>query len=144
MPVLGFIKIAVGIYDFKYFTRGRNLSAPQYSKQMNTTVIASKFVKWEVPELNTLKNSKAYLLREKLNTGNKLTREEKNWITEKVNHNTYFKNAIPLQGYRFDFSDILKTYVVKQYGQYQEYKAIDRTSLRAMIYGRIDKIIEDK
>jgi hypothetical protein len=97
-----------------------------------------------VPELNTLKNSKAYLLREKLNIGEKLTREEKNWITEKVNHNTYFKSAIPLQGYRFDFSDILKTYVVKQYGQYQEYKAIDRTSLRAMIYGRIDKIIEDK
>ncbi len=97
-----------------------------------------------MPELNTLKNSKAYLLREKLNIGEKLTREEKNWITEKVNHNTYFKSAIPLQGYRFDFSDILKTYVVKQYGQYQEYKAIDRTSLRAMIYGRIDKIIEDK
>ena len=111
---------------------------------MNTTAIATKFVKWDVPELNTLKNSKTYLLREKLNIGEKLTREEKNWITEKVNHNTYFKSAIPLQGYRFDFSDILKTYVVKQYGQYQEYKAIDRTSLRAMIYGRIDKIIEDK
>ena len=79
-----------------------------------------------------------------MNIGEKLTREEKNWVTEKVNHNTYFKSAIPLQGYRFDFSDILKTYVVKQYGQYQEYKAIDRTSLRAMIYGRIDKIIEDK
>ncbi len=111
---------------------------------MNTTAIATKFVKWDVPELNTLKNSKTYLLREKLNIGEKLTREEKNWVTEKVNHNTYFKSAIPLQGYRFDFSDILKTYVVKQYGQYQEYKAIDRTSLRAMIYGRIDKIIEDK
>ena len=111
---------------------------------MNTTAIATPFVKWDVPKLNTLKNSKAYLLREKLNIGEKLTREEKNWITEKVNHNTYFKSAIPLQGYRFDFSDILKTYVVKQYGQYQEYKAIDRTSLRAMVYGRIDKIIEDK
>ena len=111
---------------------------------MNTTAIATKFVKWDVPELNTLKNSKTYLLREKLNIGEKLTREEKNWVTEKVNHNAYFKSAIPLQGYRFDFSDVLKTYVVKQYGQYQEYKAIDRTSLRAMIYGRIDKIIEDK
>lgn len=111
---------------------------------MNTTAIATKFVKWDVPELNKLKNTKAYLLREKLNIGEKLTREEKNWVTEKVNHNAYFKSAIPLQGYRFDFSDVLKTYVVKQYGQYQEYKAIDRTSLRAMIYGRIDKIIEDK
>lgn len=126
------------------FHTGQSLSAPQYPKKMNTTAIATKFVKWDVPELNTLRNSKVYLLRKKLNTGEKLDREEKNWITENVNHNTYFKSAIPLQGYRFDFSDILKTYVVKQYGQYQEYKAIDRTSLRAMIYGRIDKIIEDK
>lgn len=82
------------------------------------------------------------MLREKLNVGNKLNRDEKNWITEQVNHNSYFKNAIPLHGYCFDFSDILKTYVVKQYGQYIEYKAIDRTSLRSMLYGRIDKIIE--
>lgn len=91
-----------------------------------------------------MSNSKVYILREKLNTGEKLSRDEKNWITENVNHNLYFKSAIPLQGYRFDFSDILKTFIVKQYGQYQEYKAIDRTSLRTIIYGRIDKIIEDK
>jgi len=106
------------------------------------TTIASKFVKWEVPELDTLKGSKVYQLREKLNAGERFSREEKNWIAEKVNGNSYFKNAIPLSGYRFDFSEILKTYVVKQYGSYQEYRAIDKTSLRAMIYGRIDKIIE--
>ena len=106
------------------------------------TAIANKFVTWEVPELNTLKGSKVYQLREKMNAGGKLSREEKNWIAEKVNNNCYFKNAIPLSGYRFDFSEILKTYVVKQYGSYQEYRAIDKTSLRAMIYGRIDKIIE--
>lgn len=79
---------------------------------MNTTAIAVKFVKWDVPELNTLSNSKVYILREKLNTGEKLSRDEKNWITENVNHNLYFKSAIPLQGYRFDFSDILKTFIV--------------------------------
>ena len=106
--------------------------------------VATKFVKWEVPSLESLHECKVYRLRMKVNNGGVLNREEKNWITEKVNHNAYFKSAIPLQGYRFDFSDILKTYVVKQYGQYQEYKAIDRTSLRAMVYGRIDKIIEDK
>jgi len=104
--------------------------------------IATKFVMWEIPELDTLKCSKVYQLREKLNTGEKLSREEKNWIAEKVNHNCFFKNAIPLSGYRFDFSEILKTYVVKQYGSYQEYRAIDKTSIRAMLYGRIDKIIE--
>lgn len=106
------------------------------------TAIATKFVKWDVPELHTLNGSKVYLLREKVIAGEKLSREEKNWIAEKVNHNSYFKNAIPLSGYRFDFSEILKTYVVKQYGSYQEYRAIDKTSLRAMLYGRIEKIIE--
>lgn len=111
---------------------------------MTTTAIATKFVKWDIPELDALKGSRVYQLREKVNAGEKLSREEKNWIAEKVNHNSYFKNAIPLSGYRFDFSEILKTYIVKQYGSYQEYRAIDKTSLRAMIYGRIDKIIEVK
>ncbi|MDR0231978.1 MAG: molybdenum ABC transporter ATP-binding protein [Dysgonamonadaceae bacterium] len=104
--------------------------------------IAQKFVSGEVPELITLAESKVYRLREKLNSGEKLCREEKNWITEEVNNNGYFKNAIPLQGYRFDFSDVLKTFIVKRYGRYNEYRAIDRTSLRTVIYGRIEKIVE--
>lgn len=104
--------------------------------------IAIKFVKWEIPPLETLTGSKVYALRQRLNTGDKLTRDEKNWITENVNHNAYFKSAVPLSGWRFDFSDVLKTYVVKQYGSYQEYRAIDKTSLRTMLYGRIDRIIE--
>lgn len=104
--------------------------------------IAHKFVKWEVPELATLVESKVYRLREKLNNGVKLDRNEKNWITENVNQNSYFKNAIPFQGYCFDFSDVLKTYLVKQYGSYQEYRAMDKTSLQAAVYGKIDRIIE--
>ena len=107
---------------------------------MNT--IATKFVRHEVPELKTLKNAKAYQLREKLNNGGKLIRAEKNWIAEAVNRNTYFKKAIPIMGYRFGFEDILKTYVVKQYGSWQEYNAPDITSLRNFIFGRIDKIVE--
>ena len=104
--------------------------------------IAIKFVKWEIPPLETLTGSKEYDLRQRLNAGDKITRDEKNWITEKVNHNTYFKSAIPLGGWCFDFSDVLKTFVVKQYGSYQEYRAIDKTSLRTMLYGRIDRILE--
>ncbi|MDC2215916.1 conserved hypothetical protein [uncultured Dysgonomonas sp.] len=104
--------------------------------------IAIKFVKWEIPPLETLTGSKVYALRQRLNTGDKLTRDEKNWITENVSHNAYFKSAVPLSGWRFDFSDVLKTYVVKQYGSYQEYRAIDKTSLRTILYGRIDRIIE--
>ena len=104
--------------------------------------IAIKFVKWEIPPLETLTGSKVYALRQRLNTGDKLTWDEKNWITENVSHNAYFKSAVPLSGWRFDFSDVLKTYVVKQYGSYQEYRAIDKTSLRTILYGRIDRIIE--
>ena len=33
-------------------------------------------------------------------------------------------------------------FVVKQYGQYQEYRAVDKTSLRTLLYGRIEHIIE--
>ena len=46
--------------------------------------IAFKFVKWDVPELTTLKDCKVYRLRECLNNGGKLTRDDKNWLTEQV------------------------------------------------------------
>jgi hypothetical protein len=106
--------------------------------------IANKFVSWEVPALETLTGSKEYTLRQKLNEKGRLNRDEKNWITQNVNGNCYFKNAIPLHGYRFSFSDVLRIFVVKQYGSYQEYRAIDKTSLRALICGRIERIIELK
>ncbi|AKK71891.1 molybdenum ABC transporter ATP-binding protein [Chryseobacterium gallinarum] len=104
--------------------------------------IATKFVRHEVPELETLKFSKVYQLREKLNKGDKLNRAEKNWLAEAVNRNVFFKRAVPLQGYRFGFEDVLKTYIVKQYGSWQEYNAPDKTSLRSIVYGRIDQIAE--
>ena len=86
--------------------------------------------------------SKVYGLRTKLNNGEKLSREEKDWLTRNVNSNTYFKSAVPLQGWMFDFSDILRTYIVKQYGHWAEYKATDKTALRSFLYGRIDSIVE--
>ena len=106
------------------------------------TTIARKFVKWDVKPLDTLKDSKVYILRQKVNDNGKLSRDEKNWITKHVNSNVCFKYAIPLMGWCFDFSDILKTFIVKQYGGWTEYKAIDKTSLREMLIGRIDKIVE--
>ena len=70
--------------------------------------------------------------------------EKKNWLCEVVNTNTYFRTAVPLMGYRFDFFDVLKKYLVNQYGQWTEYYAPDRTSLRAYLYGRINQIVELK
>lgn len=104
--------------------------------------IATKFVKWDVPELTTLQDSRVYKLRERLNNGGKLNREEKNWITRNVWESIYFKQGIALSGYRFDFSDVLKRYFVKQYGYISEYYAIDKTALRSVLYGRIEVIVE--
>ena len=60
--------------------------------------MATKFVEWEVPELDTLQDSKVYRLRNKLNNGGKMNREEKDWLTHNVNFNTYFTTAVPLMG----------------------------------------------
>lgn len=109
---------------------------------MEIKAIATKFVRHDVPELETLKFSTVYQLREKLNKGDKMNRTEKNWLAEAVNRNAFFKKAVPLRGYRFGFEDVLKTYIVKQYDHWQEYSAPDKTSLRTIIYGRIDQIAE--
>ena len=111
-------------------------------KQSIMSEIAYKFVQWEVPELEALKGSKVYELRERICRGESLTRAEKNWITEKVNTNSFFRRSIPLSGYCFDFSDVPKRYFVKQYDHIQEYYAMDKTSLRACLYGRVQEIYE--
>lgn len=92
--------------------------------------------------IENVKGSKAYQLAEKVNNGEKLTREEKNWISDNVNKNSYSKSGIPVLGVMFNFAAILKTFVVKQYGDIQEYKAIDKTAIRSFTYGRIDYIKE--
>ena len=49
--------------------------------------VAMKFVQWDVPELEKLKGCRVYQLREQLDNGDKLSREDKNWITRKeVSH----------------------------------------------------------
>jgi hypothetical protein len=106
------------------------------------TPIATRFVDWDIPELSTLQDSKVYQLRVQLNEGTPMSRQQKNWLTDSVNSNTYFKRAVPLMGYRFDFSDILKRYFVKQYGHIAEYYAVDKTALRTFLCSRIDEIIE--
>ncbi len=104
--------------------------------------LATKFVQWDVQPLETLRASKVYLLRAKLNRGERMSREEKDWLCEAVNSNSYFRTAVPLMGYSFDFFDVLKKYLVNQYGQWTEYYAPDRTSLRAYLYGHINQIVE--
>ena len=106
------------------------------------TQIAMKFVQWDVPELDGLKDSKVYRLRERLKNGDKLTREEKNWFSRNVCEWWRFRWGFACGGYIFDFSDVRKRYFVKQYGHITEYYAIDKTALRSMLYGRIEVIVE--
>lgn len=47
-----------------------------------------------------------------------------------------------LMGWSYDFRGYLKRYLVKQYGQWTEYYAPNRTLLRKAVYGRIDEITE--
>nr|WP_311520726.1 molybdenum ABC transporter ATP-binding protein [uncultured Porphyromonas sp.] len=104
--------------------------------------MATEFVTWETNPLESLAESKVYQLRVKLNKGGLMTRDEKNWLAEAVNSNGYFRTAVPLMGYRFDFFDILKKYLVNQYGQWAEYYAPDRTSLKNYLVGQVSQIVE--
>lgn len=101
-----------------------------------------KFVSWDVQPLDNLRECTVYKVYEKVAKGEKLTRDEKNYITSKVNTNCHFRDGIALLGWRFPFSKVLHTFIVKQYGTWQEYRAVDKTSLRAHIYGRIEKIVK--
>ncbi len=105
-------------------------------------MIATQFVQWEIQPLENLNGSRVYQLREKLNNGQVMNRAEKDWLAENVRNNAYFRTAVPLMGYRFDFSDVLRKFLVNQYGQWNEYYAPDKTSLRNTLYGTINQIVE--
>ena len=42
----------------------------------------------------------------------------------------------------YDFSPVLKRYLLKQYAQWYELYAVDKTALRYTVYGRIHEIVE--
>lgn len=119
-----------------------NCSSSHYRNNSGLSEVATKFVTWETNPLESLAESKVYQLRVKLNDGGLMSREEKNWLAEAVNTNSCFRTAVPLQGYRFDFFDVLKKYLVNQYGHWAEYYAPDRTSLRSHLIGQVIQIVE--
>ena len=93
--------------------------------------IAYKFAKWEVSPLEDLKDCKVYLLKEKVLKGEILSREEKDWIYEFLRQNSYSRVGIPLLGWMFDFSEILKMFYVEYtYGIIEKVYAPDKMSIR--------------
>lgn len=101
--------------------------------------IAYKFVTWDVAPLETFENTLVYKAKEKLLNGKKLTREEKDKI---VSSFTFKNGVIKMGGWAFSFRNEMKTYLVKQYDSWQEYMAFDKTSLKTILYGKIQRIVE--
>ena len=105
-------------------------------------MVAYKFVKWDVPKLNTLVGTQPYRLKIKVLNKERLTREEKNALFNRLATCSYSKVGIALGGWMFNFSEVLKTYYVKfTYGHIQEYYAPDKTSIR-MNLSNIRRIVE--
>lgn len=75
-----------------------NCTSSHYRNNITLSVVATKFVTWETNPLESLSESKVYQLRLKLNKGGLMTHDEKNWLAEAVNSNSYFRTSVPLQG----------------------------------------------
>lgn len=59
-------------------------------------------------------------------------------------HNVKQSGMVKIMGYRYNFRPYLKRYVYKQYGSWHESFAPNKTTLRKVIIGRIDQILEAK
>lgn len=103
-----------------------------------------KFVDWEVPTLEQLKDAKAVKLRQQIDNGQPLSRQDKDWITKEVKSNMRFSRAIPVMGWCIPFADVLHRFIVRQHGRWHEVWAIDKTAIRHTTNGRIDEIVELK
>jgi len=58
------------------------------------------------------------------------------------NDNLRKEGTYMISGWAFNFRPFLKRYLVKQYGQWQEYYAPNKSLLRKSTYGKITEIIE--
>lgn len=90
-----------------------------------------KFVSWDVRPLETLSESRTYKLWEKLENGEKLTRDEKN-AAYGLTHD--------LLGWRFHYSGLKRFIFKKRHYGWIECYAYDKTSVRANNTGVLEII----
>lgn len=102
-------------------------------------LIAYKFVTWDIKPLEEYEFTLPYRAKVKLLNGEKLTRKEKDMLASSV---FYSFGVIKMGGWAFDFRPYVKRYLVKQYDGWREYRAFDKTSLKKMLFGKIEKIVE--
>ena len=107
---------------------------------MKGKTIAYKFVKWEVPEKPNTETTR--LLEKATSNFNGLNKNEKNKIAEILyglgggSSSTY-----KLGGWAWPMSRYLPKILVKQHGNWQEYYAPDKTSLREALGGTIQEMV---
>lgn len=114
------------------------------NKIITQQMIAVPFVK-DAKDLENYSNSRAYILKVKCLKGEKLTREEKNWITEKINSSVFYSDSICVMGWKFDFSDYLRKFIykLKHSTNWYEIMAFDKTSARnCLAYDKRCKMID--
>ena len=101
--------------------------------------IATKFVTHDITPLETYVNTTPYRLMVKLRGGEKLTREEKNELFRLASE---YHGYHHLMGWSYNFCPFLKRYWVKDdWGSIYEYRAPDKTSIRANLLG-VAEIVE--
>lgn len=93
--------------------------------------IAFAFTNTET-SLDSLKESKVYKIKNKLINGEKITREEKDYITREIKSSLYGRNyiGVSLMGWMFTFRHFMKRYIVKQYNSWYEVYGFDKTSVK--------------
>lgn len=92
---------------------------------------------------DAVRHSRAGELRAKLNRGEKLTADEKLWVTKKViDCRMWSRHGIAVMGWIVSFKDVLKRFLYRQHGGWVEVYAYNKTCLRKSVYGRIDEIVE--
>ena len=96
-----------------------------------------KFVKHEVPSLEQISNTPVYRLMQHLNNGGSYKsadRAEIEVVFNELFHSEAYRHGyVKRAGYVFDFSEYLKTYLIKckHFGWY-EVKAFNKTLLRKL------------
>lgn len=89
-----------------------------------------KFVRWDVKPLEEMSDTFEYKMMEKLNNGEKLSRDEKESLIQRFN---WDNGVARLLGWLFDFTPYTKRILVNtQYSNWQEMHAFDKTCAREL------------
>jgi len=100
-----------------------------------------KFVKWDIPELDTFRNETVYKLHKALENGKTITQEDKDYLYRGFRSSMSGGPVFKLHGYAFDFSKWTHLFYLEQYGSVYKRYAFNKTSIRNEECGTITRIV---